>query len=223
MDFLELTKEELYYYKYGSLVNFRIFILDTIKEINTISKFPKNKLFKILLYKIYIKYESNAEIFNMFLPEIIELFTTAFNNDSKYNAYNIVYINFDYLETNIGYLDRIYENNKYYIGVFIDIVLSYLYYTDTFLFVLFKKNYLHCYFSFNNTTKQLLKRYNSNIYNDYNNKFIVLDTKYNFFDFYNNFKLKQKPDIHELIMQYKIYSYIRHQWLIACIRFIIYK
>ena len=78
-NYFKFTPEERCCMIYNSSKKFNDFLIKTIKQIiNECDKLPKKLYLKYILYKIYINYDYNIEIFNVFILEIMQILTTCF-------------------------------------------------------------------------------------------------------------------------------------------------
>ena len=188
--YLKFTPLEKNYIKYGSSAEFDKFVITTINILVKKDKIYYNLRLKYILNKIYIKYDCNIEIFNVFILEIMQIFSTIYAQEYILNKYKVFYlltpyINYYLNDINYIYLHKTYNNH--YIGIIIDLILSNIIFNNNIsIEAFFMNNILHKYISFNKETIHLMENYYTKTYNLYTNyDFIEYDKQYNFFDIYN--------------------------------------
>lgn len=222
--YLELNDDIMFCYKYGSSKEFKSFVKEQMTNINKKNKLDNKLYFKILLKLIYNKYDSNKEIFNLFITEIMQILTTCFTETHNFNIYKIVFTQSKFFNYYFTDLNNIYLNNNIYIGVFMDSFMIYSHSSIIYIESFFLNNLLHGYFSFNKYNIHNMSNYyskNIKYYTDF--EFIKYNTNYNFFDCYKYFTRKYDQKCLELIQLYEKCSNIRLIWIATCIRIILYK
>ena len=227
-NYFKFTPEERCCMIYNSSKKFNDFLLKTINQIiNECDKLPKNIYLKYILYKIYINYDYNIEIFNVFILEIMQILTTCFKisvNNNYYKIFLLDHTNFNYYLNDIN---NIYKNNNQYVGIIIDLICSCILFDSTqniTIEVYFMNNILHKYFSFNKDNINLMHHYYTKQHNRYSKyDFIEYDKQYNFFDIYKYFTIEYDKETYRLIKLYEQCSNIRLIWITSCIRYIIYN
>jgi len=227
--YLTFSEEENFNILNSSSTKFKSFILEEIKDVlSNYVKLDRKIYLKYILNKIYIKYDYNIEIFNVFILEIMQIFSTMYKHKYILNKYKISYlltpyINYYLNDINYIYLHKTYNNH--YIGIIIDLILSNIVFNNKIsIEVFFMNNILHKYFSFNIETIHLMENYYTKTCNLYTNyDFIEYDKQYNFFDIYKYFNTKYNQETNDLIKLYEQCSNIRLLWIATCIRYIIYN
>ena len=189
--YLTFSEEENFNILNSSSTKFKSFILEEIKDVlSNYDKLDRKIYLKYILNKIYIKYDCNIEIFNVFILEIMQIFSTIYAQEYILNKYKVFYlltpyINYYLNDINYIYLHKTYNNH--YIGIIIDLILSNIIFNNNIsIEAFFMNNILHKYISFNKETIHLMENYYTKTYNLYTNyDFIEYDKQYNFFDIYN--------------------------------------
>ncbi len=123
--YLTFSEEENFNILNSSSTKFKSFILEEIKDVlSNYDKLDSKIYLKYILNKIYIKYDCNIEIFNVFILEIMQIFSTIYAQEYTLNKYKVFYLASTRFNYYLNDINNIYLNlnyNNHYIGIIIPI------------------------------------------------------------------------------------------------------